>query len=307
MESVAGSDTAVYVSIFNKDYDRMLSRDPDTIPTYHMIGNGEAILSNRISFFFNLKGPSITLDTGCSGGLVALHQACQSLRTGESKQAIVGGTNVMLSPEIMISMSMIRYHDPGNYCLISAYLHRFFSPEGRCFSYDDRASGYGRGEGAIAVVLKPLKDALRDRDPIRAIIRNTAVNQDGRTQGITLPSISAQAELIRSTYAAAGLDPSDTAFCEAHGTGTAAGDPIEAQALGSVFGKSRKSGQPLSVGSIKTNIGHLESASGLAGFVKTVLMLEKSQIVPNFDFRKSNKAILMEKLKIKVSVQGLSR
>ncbi|KAL8805875.1 MAG: hypothetical protein Q9182_001656 [Xanthomendoza sp. 2 TL-2023] len=272
---LAGSDTAVFVSIFNRDYDRMLFRDPDNIPTYHMVGNGEAILSNRISHIFDLRGPSVTLDTGCSGGLVALHLACQSIRTGEAKQAIVGGTNLILSPDIMASLSQIR----------------FFSPQGRCYSHDERAAGYGRGEGAAALLIKPLQDALRDGDPIRAVIRSTAINQDGRTQGMTLPSKDAQTALIRSTYQSASLDFSKTAYCEAHGTGTSVGDPIEAEAIATVFGGTCTSQEPVYLGSVKTNIGHLESASGLAGVIKTVLMLERGKIVPNHDFQKLNPKI----------------
>lgn len=211
VEIISGSKTGVYISTFNQDYDRMLMRDPDNLPTYHMIGNGDALLSNRISHFFDLHGPSMTLDTGCSGGLVALHQACQSLRTGEAEQAIVGGANLMLSPEIMVSMSAIR----------------FFSQEGRSYSYDSRANGYGRGEGVAAVLLKPLDKALADNDPIRAIICSTATNQDGWTPGITLPNGKAQVSLIRHAYELAGLDPLKTAYCEAHGTGTAAGGKLE--------------------------------------------------------------------------------
>lgn len=242
-----------------------------------MIGNGEAILSNRISHFFDLRGPSIKLDTGCSGGLVALHQARLSLWTGEASQAIVGGTNLILAPEVMVSLSAIR----------------FFSEQGRCFSYDQRAGGYGGGEGVAAIIIKPLAQSLVDGDPIRAVIRSTAINQDGWTPGITLPSSAAQISLIKAAYEKAGLKPSETAYCEAHLTGTAAGDPLEAFAIAQALGGGRSSDNPIYVGSIKTTIGHLESVSGLAGVTKTVLMLENGKIVPNHDFQVANNKIEM--------------
>ncbi|KAI9374460.1 Choline/Carnitine o-acyltransferase-domain-containing protein [Aspergillus egyptiacus] len=279
---IRNSNTSVYVSVFNHDYDRMLFKDCDDIPQYHITGNGQAILSNRISYLFDLKGPSLTLDTGCSGGLVALNQACQSLRTGESKMAIVGGVNLILSPEAMIPMSMLR----------------FFSNEGKCFTFDERGSGYGRGEGVGAVILKPLQDAIADGDPVRAVIQNTFVNQDGKTAGITLPNIDSQKALLQRVYEQAGLDPRDTAYVECHGTGTAAGDPIETEAIGTVLAQKRQG--PLRIGSAKTNIGHLESASGLAGLIKTVLMLEKGQVPPNLNFEFPNQEIKLDEWNLKV-------
>lgn len=211
MEGFAGSDTSCYVGNFSRDYYEIIDRDPETAPIYSVTGNGSAILSNRISYFYDLKGPSLTLDTACSSSLVALHLAVQNLRTGESQRAIVGATNLMFNPDIMATMSNLH----------------FFSPDSRCFTFDDRANGYSRGEGIAALILKPLADAIRDNDTIRAVIRGTSCNQDGKTSGIMLPSRDAQAELIRTAYRDSGLDMSKTGYFEAHGTGTQAGDPLE--------------------------------------------------------------------------------
>lgn len=174
--------------------------------------------------------------------------------------------------------------------------------DGRSYTSDHRACGYGRGEGFATVILKPLDAALRDKNPIRAVIRATAINSDGRTKGITLPSRESQVEMIRSAYADAGLDPHDTGYFEAHGTGTQAGDPIEMSAIYEVFASSRARDDPLIVGSIKTNIGHLEGASGLAGLIKAVLCLEKGVIPPNINFEKPNNQIPLEEWNLKVSL-----
>ncbi|RYP74561.1 hypothetical protein DL769_003988 [Monosporascus sp. CRB-8-3] len=287
LEKVAGSNTSVYVGVFGKDYAEMLSRDPENAPVYTATGNGFAILSNRISYFFDLKGPSVTLDTACSASLTALHLACQSLRTGESKMAIVGGTNIIHSPDMMVCMSLLR----------------FFSQEGRCYSFDHRACGYSRGEGVATVILKPLDAALRDGDPVRAIIRNSVVNQDGRTQGITLPSRQAQEALIRSAYDSAGIDPATTGYFEAHGTGTAAGDPLEAGAIATVLGAGRPAEDPIIIGSIKTNIGHLEGASGIAGLIKAALIVENGVIPPNLNFEKPNARIPMNDWNLRIPLE----
>lgn len=182
----------------------------------------------------------------------------------------------------------------------SADSHRFLSPDGRCFTYDKRANGFGRGEGAGCLVLKPLKDALEHGDHVRAVIRNSGSNQDGRTVGISLPSGHAQTELMTRDYNQAGLNPLDTHYVEAHGTGTQVGDPIEAASISKVFSSTRPSDSPLLVGSVKSNIGHLEGASGIAGVVKTILMLEKGLVLPNFDFRNSNDSIPLRDWKLEV-------
>ncbi|KAL8995313.1 MAG: hypothetical protein Q9169_004917 [Polycauliona sp. 2 TL-2023] len=284
MEDVVGSKTSCFVGCFTHDYNDMAFHDAENAHPYHATGTGSAILSNRISWFYDLKGTSVTLDTACSSSLVALHLACQNLRKGESEQAIVGGTNFILMPDIMNSMTQLH----------------FLSPDGLSKSFDEKGNGYGRGEGASFVIVKPLDAALRNNDVIRAVIRGTGSNQDGNTPGITLPSTVAQEALIRDTYAGAGLPLNETSFFEAHGTGTPAGDPLEARALGATFGAVRPRGDPLLVGSIKTNIGHLEGAAGLAAVIKTVLALEKGIIPPNLWFDKANPRIPMDELNIRV-------
>ncbi|KAF8419074.1 putative polyketide synthase [Tirmania nivea] len=286
METLIGSKTSVYISSFNQDYHQILQHDKDNLPRYTSTGTGTSCAANRISYFFDLKGPSMTVDTACSGSLVALHLACESLRNGESEIAIVGGSNVMLGPNAAVMMAPLKFH----------------SPDGRCFSYDSRASGYARGEGVATLILKPLSTALRDGDPIRAVIRGTGVNSDGRTAGLTTPSQSAQECLMRQVYERAALDPLETIFVEGHGTGTQAGDPIEAGALAAVFGKGRDKNKKLWLGSVKTNVGHLEGASGLAGVMKAVLMVERGEIVPNLNFVKANPRIDMEEWKIRVPI-----
>ncbi|KAE8386092.1 hypothetical protein BDV23DRAFT_187650 [Aspergillus alliaceus] len=287
IEQAAGTRTSVYIGVFNKDYADIMGRDPETGPLYQATGNGQSILSNRISYFFNLKGPSITVDTACSSSLVGLHLACQGLRTGEAEQAVVGGTNLIFSPDIMVAMSLLG----------------FLSPDGRSYAFDHRAKGYARGEGVATLVLKPLHMAMRDGDPIRAVIRGTGVNSDGRTAGITLPNGDAQEALIREVYRNAKLDPVDTGYFEAHGTGTQAGDPMEAGAIHRVFTANCKRSQPLYVGSIKTNIGHLEGASGLAGVVKAILCLEKGLIPPNINYKKPNERLDLEKWNLKIPTE----
>ncbi|KAL1857997.1 Type I Iterative PKS [Paecilomyces lecythidis] len=267
----------------------MLLRDPDTVPMHQCTNAGQsrAITANRISYFFDLKGPSVTVDTACSGSLVAVHLACQSLRTGDAKLAVAAGVNTILSHEFMTTMSMMK----------------FLSPDGRCYTFDERASGYGRGEGVGCLILKPLADALRDNDTIRAVIRGSGSNQDGKTTGITLPNGAAQEELVRGVYEAAGIDPLETEYVEAHGTGTQAGDPLETGALSRVFCPGRSPEKPLRVGSIKTNVGHLEGASGVAGMVKAILMLENRIFLPSRNFKKLNPRIPLEQWKLKVQLE----
>lgn len=292
LSQLDGSDTSCYVGCFTDDYDGLLKRDMELSPKYHSVGIVPAILSNRISFCFNLKGPSISIDTACSSSLVAVHLACQSLRTGESQVAIVGATNALINPEIQVGMSNMH----------------FLSQDSICYSFDDRANGYARGEGMAALILKPLENAIRDGDTIRAVIRGTASNQDGKTAGITLPSKESQASLIQTAYEQAGCNPALTGYFEAHGTGTAAGDPIEASAIGATLGKHRPEGEDgkLYVGSVKTNIGHLEGASGLAGLIKAVMSLERGIILPNLWFENGNPAIDFDGWRIRVPTEPVS-
>ncbi|KAH7157523.1 hypothetical protein B0J13DRAFT_494657 [Dactylonectria estremocensis] len=283
-EDIDGSDTAVYVGSFVKDYEQICLRDPDWQPQYAATGNGTAIMSNRISYFFNLHGPSMTIDTGCSGSLVSIHLAAQSLRSGESSLAIAAGAGMILTPNTIMPMTALN----------------FLSPDGKCFTFDARANGYGRGEGIGVVVLKRMSDAIRDNDTIRAVIRGTKVNQDGHTTGITLPSKEAQAANIRSVYKSAGLDFNQTAYVECHGTGTQAGDWRELKAISESLGSTRTVDNPIVVGSVKPNIGHLEGAAGVAGLIKSVLTLEHAKIPPNINFQKGNPDIDFKEWKVKV-------
>ncbi|ROW10486.1 hypothetical protein VMCG_02039 [Cytospora schulzeri] len=264
LDSCAGSNIAVYGASFTADFERNLYRDPINLPVYYLTGVEKAILSNRISHAFDLHGPSMTIDTACSGGLVAVHQACQSLRSGESEAAIVAAANLTMGPDQRIGMSTLH----------------LTSGTGHCYPFDSRGDGYGRGEGCVVLVLKRLDQALRDRDPVHAILRNTAVNQDGYTPAsITYPNGAAQEQLIRSAYSRVGLSPLDVSYVEAHGTGTRAGDFEELTAIAKVFASPDSDRPtPLYVGSIKGNIGHTENTSGLSSMVKAILMVDHLQI-----------------------------
>ncbi|KAK3399711.1 putative polyketide synthase [Sordaria brevicollis] len=289
LQNVAGSNTSVYAGSFFRDYHESLIRDPETLPRFLLMGTGAAMASNRLSHFFDLRGPSMSVDTGCSTTLTALHQACQSLRSGESTMSIVGGANLMFNPDMFLAMSSMT----------------LISKDGRSWAFDSRANGYGRGEGSATVILKPLDAALRDGDPIRAIIRDSGINQDGKTETITTPSGEAQEALIRACYERAGLDPGHTTYFEAHGTGTPTGDPIEVGAIASVFKDSRKgdSSDLLRIGSVKTNIGHTETASGVAAIIKVALALEKGQIPPSVNFDKPNAKLSLDEWKLKVPTE----
>ncbi|MBE3042652.1 type I polyketide synthase [Candidatus Bathyarchaeota archaeon] len=284
-ERLVGSNTSVFVGSLSSDYKAISGEDSGlTMPMYYPTGIGGSMLANRLSYFYDLRGPSIMIDTACSSSLGGMYLACQSLISGSSDQAIVGGSNVILDPRCWSSMSAMR----------------FLSPDGRCFSFDHRANGYARGEGTACVMLKPLDAAIRDGNTIRAVIRHIGTNQDGKTMGITLPSKDAQESLIRRLYAEAGLKTSETSYLETHGTGTQAGDPLEAGAIASVFAKDRAHDDPLIIGSVKTNVGHTEGLSGLAALVKTVLMLEHRTIVPNCNFEKPNANIPLQDWKLRV-------
>ncbi|PNY20709.1 Polyketide synthase [Tolypocladium capitatum] len=279
MDKLAGSDTSVYIGVMTNDYELISQSDIYDLPQNAASGTSRAMLANRISWFFDLHGPSLAMDTACSSSLYAFHLACQSLRLGESRQALVGGANMILHPNFISQLSSMH----------------MLSPDGISHSFDARANGYARGEAITTVVVKRLKDALADGDTIRAVVRGTGVNQDGHTPGITMPSSDAQAALIRSTYAAAGLSYHDTGYFEAHGTGTPLGDPLELDAVGAVFGPSRRGTSiPLYVGSVKTNVGHTEGTAGLAGVAKAVLALEKGYIPANAGFETLNPKLRLE-------------
>lgn len=282
-------------------------RDPDLIPRYAMLGNGAAMISNRISHFFDLGGPSMTVDTGCSTSLTALHLACQSIRAEESTISIVGGASLMLNPDVFISLSSLGSETTRYiWVLITNRNVSLLGADGKSYPFDSRASGYGRGEGVATVVLKSLEDAIKDGDPIRAVIRETSLNHDGKTPTVTSPSKIAQEELIRKCYQSAGLNPLNTTYVEAHGTGTQAGDPVETEAIGMVFGQGRPADKPLYIGSVKSNIGHLESSSGLAAIIKVALAFEKGFIPPSINYENPNPGIHLDQWKLKVRLPRFS-
>ncbi|KAK2058346.1 AMP-binding enzyme [Colletotrichum caudatum] len=280
MPQLKGSDTAVYVGLMCGDYENILNNDLDAVPKYQATGIARSIIANRISYIWDLHGPSMTIDTACSSSLVALHHGVQALRLGESNLAVVAGSNLLLGPECYITESNLN----------------MLSPTGKSRMWDAEANGYARGEGVAAVVLKRLSDAVADGDFIECIVRETGVGQDGHTNGITTPSAESQASLIRRVYAKAGLDviKDGCQYFEAHGTGTPAGDPVEAEAIHSVFIDSSRNhvrADPLYVGSIKTAIGHTEGTAGLAGLIKTTAALQLKTIFPNKHFNKLNPRI----------------
>ncbi|KAK3372638.1 hypothetical protein B0H63DRAFT_439937 [Podospora didyma] len=277
LQQYAGANVAVFTGLMTADYDTLSQRDDLTASQYYATGNARSIVSNRISYFFNFNGPSMTIDTACSSSLVALHQAVLSLRSGESEMACVTGANLIITPEQFI---------------VESNLH-MLSPSGHCRMWDAGADGYARGEGVAAMFIKPLSKALIDGDRIEAIIRETGVNSDGRSKGITMPNWEAQARLIKNTYRRAGLNagaPEDRCqFFEAHGTGTLAGDPNEARAIEDAFfgraiaapAKAAAATPKLLVGSVKTVIGHTEGAAGLAGLMKVVEAMHHGSVPPN--------------------------
>ncbi|EKD12633.1 beta-ketoacyl synthase domain-containing protein [Drepanopeziza brunnea f. sp. 'multigermtubi' MB_m1] len=282
--TLVGQNVGVFVGGSFADYELRNCRDIDTVPNFQATGCAQSLLSNRLSYYFDLCGPSFTVDTACSSSLSALHLACQSLRSGESSQAIVASCHLNILPDYFIIMSM----------------SSLFSNEGKSFAFDHRGSGFGRGEGAGCVILKPLDQALRDNDSIRAIVAGSGMNQDGRTKGITMPNSDAQVTLMKSIYKNFGLNPNETGYVEAHGTGTKVGDPIEAKALHEVFDEGRTKKQPLFVGSVKSNIGHLEGASGVVSVIKTAMMLDKGFVLPNCNFEAGNPKIPFDEWGIKV-------
>ncbi|MGV9325864.1 type I polyketide synthase [Streptosporangium sandarakinum] len=262
--SLAGSDTGVFTGVSADDYGRRLLSDLPRIEAWTGIGAAPCGVANRVSHSLDLRGPSVAVDTACSASLVAIHQACQSLRLGEIPLALAGGVMLMAGPELSVVLDAAGA----------------ISPDGRSRAFDAAATGYGRGEGCGVVVLKLLRDAVADRDRVLALIIGSAVLQDGRTPGIMAPSREAQEHLLRRAYRAAGVDPAGVGYVEAHGTGTRVGDPVEAGALAAVLGAGRPAGRPCLIGSLKPNIGHLEAASGVAGLIKAVLCLGHGLIPP---------------------------
>ncbi len=288
-DSLASSSTGVYIGAFTLDnkLTQMSGVNREKIGPHTAVGSTMTILSNRLSYLLDLRGPSISVDTACSSSLVAFHYACESIRTGVCTMAIAGGVNIIHRPEYMIAMCK----------------GQFLSPDGRCKSFDARADGYGRGEGAGIVVLKKLSEAINAGDRIYAVVRGTGVNQDGRTSGITVPNGESQEKLIRQVCANAGVKPTDISYVEAHGTGTPIGDPTEAGAIGRALGSNRSEEEACYISSVKANIGHLEAASGVAGLIKTALCLKKKQIPPLANLQQANPAIPFKDLGLRLPLQ----
>jgi len=285
-EPLRGSQTGVFIGIGTHDYSIRLWQHPVDDP-YATTGTGNCIAANRLSYVFDFKGPSLAVDTACSSSLVATHLACQSLLTGESDLALTGGVNVLLLPTVTVGFSK------GG----------FMSPTGRCQSFDAGADGYVRSEGVGLVLLKRLSDAIAVGDRIYAVIRGSAVNQDGSSQGIAAPNPRAQEAVLRSAYRRAGVAPGAVQYVEAHGTGTKLGDPVEMDALSTVLAEGRSPAGSCAIGSVKTNIGHTETAAGIAGLIKTALMLHHRQLLPSLHFREPNPAIAFDQIPFHVQTQ----
>ncbi|SDP94601.1 phthiocerol/phenolphthiocerol synthesis type-I polyketide synthase D [Actinopolyspora xinjiangensis] len=283
-ERLRGSDTGVFVGASSTEYSHLTTRDLGSVDAWTGTGGAMSVIANRLSYLLDLRGPSMAVDTACSSSLVALHQACASLRSGESRTALAGGVNLLLSPAVTAN-----FHSAGA-----------LAADGRCKPFDAAADGIVRGEGCGVVVLKPLSEANRDGDRVHAVIRGSAVNSDGRSNGLMAPNPSAQVELLRSAYAAAELDPGVVDYVEAHGTGTLLGDPIEASALGTVLGGGRTSDRPLLLGSVKSNLGHLEAAAGIAGIIKVVLAMRHGRLPATPHYRTPNPHISFERERLRV-------
>jgi acyl transferase domain-containing protein/aryl carrier-like protein len=290
LERLSGSKTAVFVGISSWEYSfaQIHFRDRAVIDTYTNTGGSLSIAANRVSYCFDLRGPSVAVDTACSSALVAVHLACKSIWEEGCPLALAGGVNALLLPDWYIGFSRLG----------------MLSPDGRCHAFDAAANGFVRGEGAAMIVLKPLSLALADNDRIYAVIRGTAVNQDGRTPGLTVPSEEAQQALLRQAYQNAGVAPEAVQYIESHGTGTLVGDPIEARALGRVLSVNRPADRPCLIGSVKTNIGHLEAGSGIAGVIKTALALHHRCIPGNLHFHQPNPAIDFAQLRLRVPTRA---
>ncbi len=289
-DGLAGMAAGVFVGITTSDYGQLVRRGgPEHSDVYSATGNALNAAAGRIAFTFGFQGPCVAVDTACSSSLVGVHLACQSLRTGESDLALAGGVNVILSPDAMVLFSK----------------WGMMAPDGACKTFDAAADGFVRAEGCAVIALKRLADAQAAGDPVLAVIRGSAVNADGRSSGLTVPNGPAQQAVLRTALANARLAPADIDYVEAHGTGTSLGDPIEAEALGAVMGEGRDPQRPLWIGSVKTNLGHTEAASGLAGLLKVVMCLRHETIAPSLHFSEPNPRIDWASLPLRVPVSAV--
>ncbi|MGB3311938.1 MAG: type I polyketide synthase [Nodosilinea sp.] len=287
-QTLSGQPVGVFAGASTLDYGQLLLQGPEVVDTYTTTGLASTMVANRVSYLLNLQGPSLTLDTACSSSLVAVHLACQSLWNGEANLALAGGVNLMLTPTVTVGFSKLTA----------------LSPDGRCKAFDAAANGFVRSEGVGTVVLKRLGQALADGDRIYALVRGSATNQDGRTNGLTAPNPAAQEAVVRATYERAGIPLSQVDYIEAHGTGTLLGDPIEAKALGNVFRTCRGLDQPVRLGSVKSNIGHTEAAAGIASLIKVALCLRHRTLVPSLHFHTPNPYIPFDQLPLRVQQQS---
>lgn len=290
IEKIRGSNTGVFAGSFTMDYWMTQTREPDYLHRYHATGMGTTILSNRISHALNLSGPSFTLDTGCSSSLYALHQACTALDANECDAAIVAASNLLQSPEQQLGTMKAGV----------------LSATGTCHTFDDTADGYGRADGLGALYLKKLSKAIADGDPIRALVRGSAVNSNGKTQGISLPSADGQEAVMRKAYAKAGLSNFDeTDYIECHGTGTPVGDPIEVEGVSRVFKRTNSEQGPVLIGSVKTNMGHSEATSGLTSIIKATLSLENARIPATIGVKNINPKIKVDEWGVKIVTKAI--
>lgn len=290
IEKVRGTNTGVFAGSFTMDYWMTQTREPDYLHRYHATGMGTTILSNRISHALNLNGPSFTLDTGCSSSLYALHQACTALDANECDAAIVVASNLLQSPEQQLGTMKAGV----------------LSATGTCHTFDDTADGYGRADGLGAIYLKKLSKAVADGDPIRSVVRGSAVNSNGKTMGISLPSSEGQEAVMRKAYAKAGLSNfNETDYIECHGTGTPVGDPIEVEGVSRVFKRTNPGQGPVLIGSVKTNLGHSEATSGLTSIIKATLSLEKARIPATIGIKNINPKIKVDEWGVKIVTKAI--
>ncbi|WP_316044557.1 type I polyketide synthase, partial [Serratia ficaria] len=286
LSELKNNSVGVFIGLSSQEYG--LVEGEEQFDGYSLTGNSASLASGRISHAFGFTGPSITVDTATSSSLVSLHLACQSVLSGESSLALAGGASLMLTPRMFIGFD----HLGG------------LASDGYCKTFSAEADGTGWAEGCGVVVLKRLSDALRDGDAIAAVIRGSAVNHDGHTQGLTVPSGAAQEAVVRAALKQAGVRPADVGYVECHGTGTRLGDPIEVQALGAVLAEGRDAAQPVILGSVKSNIGHTQAAAGVAGLIKTVLALQHGIIPQNLHFATPNPHIPWDQLPVRVAAEA---
>ncbi|ACK67006.1 Beta-ketoacyl synthase [Rippkaea orientalis PCC 8801] len=285
-DQLKNSQTGIFIGINSNDYSQL----QQTLDTYSFTGNTASVAAGRLAYYLGLQGPTLAVDTACSSSLVSVHLACQSLRNQECNLALAGGVQLMLSPQTYIVLSQMKA----------------LAKDGRCKTFDTAADGYGRGEGCGIIVLKRLSDAIADRDQILAIIRGSAINHDGSSSGLTVPNGLAQEQVIKAALNNGNIAPDQVNYIEVHGTGTALGDPIEVEALGNVYGVTRNAENPLILGSVKTNIGHLEAAAGIASLIKVILTLQHQKIPANLHLKKLNSAVNWDGYSLVVPRENIS-